>query len=218
MSARDAILGRIRERKKGADRSAEEIDRLAADLIKDPGSYRLDLSDRTPLELFVEKATSERLTATVEHLPAVDFVPASVKTYLQDKGLPLSVTLSKAPAFSGLDWSGIDTHFDIAPSENVAVSFGLWGIAETGTVIFESSPQAPVLHGFLPLHHLIVLPVNRIVSYFEDYWAARAETGAPLPRSINWITGTSGTADIEARNVRGAHGPRFMHMLLIGSP
>jgi len=34
-------------------------------------------------------------------------------------------------------------------------------------------------------------------------------------RSLNIITGTSGTADIEAKNVRGAHGPRFMHIYCI---
>ena len=34
-------------------------------------------------------------------------------------------------------------------------------------------------------------------------------------RSLNIITGTSGTADIEARNVRGAHGPRFMHIYCV---
>ena len=30
------------------------------------------------------------------------------------------------------------------------------------------------------------------------------------------MTGTSGTADIEAKNIRGAHGPRYMRIVLVG--
>ena len=42
---------------------------------------------------------------------------------------------------------------------------------------------------------------------------------APLPgaqpRAHYWITGVSGTTDIEGSYVRGAHGPRFLHVILL---
>ena len=33
---------------------------------------------------------------------------------------------------------------------------------------------------------------------------------------MSLVTGTSGTADIEAVNIRGAHGPRYLHILMVG--
>ena len=89
-------------------------------------------------------------------------------------------------------------------------------IAETGSLVFHSSPETPTLHSFLPLHHIAVVEAARILRYPEDYWAAaRAASNRP-PRNVNWVTGTSGTADIEAKNIRGAHGPRFLHILIVG--
>jgi L-lactate dehydrogenase complex protein LldG len=35
------------------------------------------------------------------------------------------------------------------------------------------------------------------------------------PRNLNLITGASGTTDIEGSYVRGAHGPRFLHVILV---
>jgi len=43
-------------------------------------------------------------------------------------------------------------------------------------------------------------------------YAARA--GVP-PRNLNLITGASGTTDIEGSYVRGAHGPLFLHVILV---
>ncbi|MGF1562598.1 MAG: lactate utilization protein C, partial [Geminicoccaceae bacterium] len=92
----------------------------------------------------------------------------------------------------------------------------LYGIAETGTLVFHSGPHSPVLHSFLPLHHLIAVRADAMLRTMEDYWDIVRDSGMAHPRNINLITGTSGTADIEAKNIRGAHGPRFMHIYLIG--
>ena len=41
--------------------------------------------------------------------------------------------------------------------------------------------------------------------------------GMAQPRNAILITGPSGTTDIEGSYVRGAHGPGFLHVLLVGS-
>ena len=73
----------------------------------------------------------------------------------------------------------------------------------------------PTLLGFLPLHHLVLLEAGRILPHLEDYAAAVAAMGEPPPRTASLITGASGTTDIEGSYVRGAHGPRFVHILLL---
>ncbi|MDH5489958.1 MAG: LUD domain-containing protein, partial [Rhodospirillaceae bacterium] len=41
------------------------------------------------------------------------------------------------------------------------------------------------------------------------------DTGPVMPRTVNWITGPSRTADIEQSLLLGAHGPRRLVILLI---
>jgi len=39
-----------------------------------------------------------------------------------------------------------------------------------------------------------------------------------MPRTVNFITGPSRTGDIEQRIQLGAHGPRRLHIVLVGEP
>jgi L-lactate dehydrogenase complex protein LldG len=44
----------------------------------------------------------------------------------------------------------------------------------------------------------------------------QAGGGATLmPRTVNWITGPSRTADIEQTLLLGAHGPQRLHILIV---
>ena len=72
------------------------------------------------------------------------------------------------------------------------------------------------LLAFLPLHHIVVLRADRILAYLEDYAAVIAGGDGP-PRNAIMITGPSGTTDIEGSYVRGAHGPGFVHVILVGA-
>jgi len=44
----------------------------------------------------------------------------------------------------------------------------------------------------------------------------RARYGAEMPRTLNFITGPSRSADIEQTLLFGAHGPRRLHIVLAG--
>jgi L-lactate dehydrogenase complex protein LldG len=160
--------------------------------------------------------TSPRLAGTQDRIDTIVDLPRAVARYLESRGLPPSVTLQPEPSLCALDWGDIETHPTIAADEAVSVGCARWGIAETGTLVFHSGPRSPGLFSFLPLHHVVALRCEAIVSYMEDYLAAFSQTGERLPRMINFITGTSGTTDIEGSYVRGAHGPRFLHVILIG--
>ena len=52
-----------------------------------------------------------------------------------------------------------------------------------------------------------------ILPHLEDYAEAAAQTSAP--RNAGLVTGASGTTDIEGSYVRGAHGPRFLHVVVV---
>ena len=188
----------------------------AAALSVDAAATQPALKHQDPLPEFITRVQGERLAATVERIPDDAAIPAAIARYLQAEGAPLSLALPPDPAMESLDWTGIKTHRTLDPNEGTAISRAHWGIAETGSLILLSSPEQPTLYAFLPLRHIIVAPAARIVPHMEDFWAAFRASGKGHPRNINFVTGVSGTADIESKLVRGAHGPKALHILLTG--
>ena len=60
----------------------------------------------------------------------------------------------------------------------------------------------------------MLVRASTVLAYLEDYSDAFAATGERQPRNVNIITGASGTTDIEGILVRGAHGPRNLHIVI----
>ncbi len=136
-----------------------------------------------------------------------------MRRYCGVHGLDLDLVLQPDPVLQKLDWSGFEIRAQIGGDEVLAVAKARWAIAETGTFVFHSGPESPTLLSFLPLHHVCIIESARILGHLEDY--AFAEKDAPAPRNVNLITGASGTADIEGALVRGAHGPSFLHAIIV---
>ena len=47
---------------------------------------------------------------------------------------------------------------------------------------------------------------------------ASATATGTMPRTVNMITGPSRSADIEQTLILGAHGPRKLHVIVVGNP
>jgi L-lactate dehydrogenase complex protein LldG len=146
-------------------------------------------------------------------IPDLEALPDAVRRYVTAQGLPPAIALQPAAELLGLNWDGIETRRTMAKDEAVGVGFARWAIAETGSLVFHSGPDTPILFNFLPLHHVVAVRANTILPHLEDYAEAAARTSAP--RNAGLVTGASGTTDIEGSYVRGAHGPRFLHVVII---
>jgi L-lactate dehydrogenase complex protein LldG len=200
MSARDAILSRL----KGPMPDMAEADML---LIA-PERPAVDAS---ALEAeFLARLALPSVNASHDAIDSIADLPAAVARYLAAQGAPRSLCLPPDPRLTACDWQDILLHDVAAPDESAALAIARLGVAETGSLIFETAPSAPMLPNFLALHHIVLLAVGDIVAYLED----APLTGAQ-PRAHYWITGVSGTTDIEGTYVRGAHGPRFLHVILL---
>jgi len=60
---------------------------------------------------------------------------------------------------------------------------------------------------------------DRIVGGYEDAWGhvrGNGETGIALPRTVTLITGPSRSSDIERTVTIGVHGPKRLHIVLVG--
>lgn len=213
MTARREILSRVRTAL-GGERAPPAAIRAEADaLLGDLAAVRPEVGDRSALARFTEKATSERVTATVERVESACVLPARVRAYLDERGLAPALAAALPPALARLDWSPLTLRDRIEANEQVAVTYAEAAVAETGSLVFLSSASVPTLFNFLPLHHLAVVRAEDVLPYLEDVWQRVRHT--QLPRSLNIVTGTSGTADIEGQNIRGAHGPRYLHIYVL---
>ena len=213
MSARAEILAAIRRalRPGQAPRAiAAAAEALALESLESrPGLPSSDL-----VEAFAARLVSDKVVgASVERIARLGDAPAAVRRYCSVHGLAQALALQPDPALEELDWSGFEIRRAIGRDETLAVARARWAIAETGTFVFHSGPQSPTLLSFLPLHHVCVIERARVLGHLEDY--ANAERAAAAPRNVNLITGASGTADIEGALVRGAHGPAFLHAIIV---
>ena len=99
-----------------------------------------------------------------------------------------------------------------------SVSHAFAGVAETGTLILTSGQDNPTTLNFLPDNHVVVVEAKDVVGDYEAIWQRlRERYGAGiLPRTVNMITGPSRSADIEQTLILGAHGPRRLHVIIVG--
>lgn len=212
MTARESILGAVRAALGTAPTDPATIAAEAAALLAAPEAMRPALTPADPVAAFAARVVSAKVGATLACIGTVADLPGAVRRYLAAQALPPVLALQPDPGLWALDWSGITLHDTAASDEAAALGLADAAIAETGSLVFCSGPTTAVLGHFLPLHHLAAVHAHAIVPYLEDF-AAIADVA---PRNLNLITGASGTTDIEGSYVRGAHGPRFLHIILIG--
>ena len=91
-----------------------------------------------------------------------------------------------------------------------------WGIAETGTLVLDSTSEDVRIATMLAETHVAVLPASKIKpdsASLENELNAILKTDASLYYAF--ITGASRTADIERVLAIGVHGPQELHILIM---
>jgi L-lactate dehydrogenase complex protein LldG len=213
MSARAAIFAAIRATRPEVA-TPQTIAAQAAQCTAQMRESLAPLAGDDLVGLFTARASAEKVGATVERVAGLADLPQAVARYLAANGLAAQFALQPDPRLQNLDWGALEPNAPLRPDSAVAVGLALGGVAETGSLVFHSSPTAPTLYGFLPLHHLVAIDAKTLLPRLEDY--ARSQLGKPAPRNVNLITGASGTTDIEGVLARGAHGPRRLHIVFFG--
>jgi L-lactate dehydrogenase complex protein LldG len=197
MSSKDLILGRVR---------AALRDQPAVPAI--PRDYRRSF-DPADLDLFVERLVDYK---AVVHQGAE--IAAIIKTICG------TGTLVVPP---GLDRSWLPPDVEVLvdedlPADRIAAADGVVtaaavGIAETGTIVLDASPdQGRRIISLLPDLHICVIRPDQVVAAVPAA-IARLDPRRPL----TWISGPSATSDIELNRVEGVHGPRNLHVVFAGA-
>lgn len=227
MSQRNAILEKLNKRlDRSNDLKAKEVIQArlqghSKNLIPQRGTCTQDQQ----IALFCKEA--EKVNASIVSVASYDQIPGTVSEYLRQNQLAAQIKIAPDPRLKNLDWSGStslmvnDGRAD--GDDPVSVSHAIGGVAETGTLVLTSGPESPTSLNFLPLDHIVVVRADDIAGDYEALWdrirqmAVDKGTPGKLPRTVNWITGPSRTADIEQTLLLGAHGPQRLHIIMVDS-
>lgn len=215
MSARDAILARIRTRLRADPAQAEDRQAAVAAHIAARTPSPRPRPSPAAIDAFIERLL--KLASTCERVASDAAVPAAVARYVEAHTLPPRAVCW--PGLNAINWAS--AALDVEPrtargEDRTGITGAYCAIAETGTLVVLSGPDTPGSVSLVPETHIAILQASRIVQGMEDMWALlRAEHGM-LPRAVNFISGPSRTADIEQTVTLGVHGPARVHVILIG--
>jgi L-lactate dehydrogenase complex protein LldG len=220
-SARDDILATVRRSLhvtgNEAPRRASVESRLA-DAPKGviPARGQLDREGR--IALFAKMA--EAVQATVAIVDHADYVPTEAARYLREANLPATLRRGDDAWLAAMPWDRTTIDMTTGPSQGRdlnAISHAFGAVAESGTLTMISGADNPTTLNFLPDNHIIVVDGDDIEGDYEAVFARVRKTfgkGA-MPRTLNFITGPSRSADIGQTMLLGAHGPRSLHVIVV---
>ena len=200
MEARDAILQSVRRAIAAAPKEPTEV----------PRGYRERTVSGDLVELFAERVEDYR--AVVTRAAATD-VEEAIRAALA--GAERVVV----PDGLGYDVPGtVAGAVDMAAAEldhlDAVVTGASIGIAITGTIVLEHGPgQGRRALSLVPDLHVCIVREEQVVAGVPDA-VARLDPERPQ----TWISGPSATSDIELNRVEGVHGPRNLHVILVGRP
>lgn len=190
--AREEILARVRAATQGAVAPERPV---------------LQPSGPVSVELFVERVADYR--AVVERCTPAELAER-VATAVEGQRVVVPPGLSfEVPGavvdegFSSAELDALDT----------VVTEARVGIAETGTIILDhGAGQGRRAITLVPDRHVCVVRADQVVADVPDAVALLDPS-----RPHTWISGPSATSDIELNRVEGVHGPRQLHVLVVGA-
>lgn len=213
-SAREEILGRIREALQDVPTGEQSADVAVARAYRRQGSTPRE----EMIERFIERVSDYKVT--VRRVSEQDLTEA-IATTCAARGVHRLVVPADLPQ----SWSpaGIELLRDEPPLSNAQLdqSDGVLtgcalGIAQTGTIVLDGgSDQGRRALSLLPDYQLCVIFETQIVDLVPEAIARLADAVRLRAQPITLISGPSATSDIELNRVEGVHGPRTLDVLVV---
>lgn len=151
----------------------------------------------------VVECTPQTISTTI----AAQLAASGKHSFVAPAGLPSEWLVP------GFHWT-IDhklTYAEIEQAEGV-VTAAFCAVADSGTIVLHhSAAEGRRVLTLLPDWHLCILRAVQVVETLPEYFDR-----CPQPPALaTYISGPSATADIEMTRIKGVHGPRFLHVILV---
>ncbi|MDC9719397.1 MAG: lactate utilization protein C [Gammaproteobacteria bacterium] len=217
-SARQAILGRIRSGLKRGPLNEQQQTHLLQQLSSRKRTIqpaRAKVTGSAALGDF--KTMALEVGTEIIDLTSVEQLPQAMSKLMGDSNLAQQpLVLANESELVALNWNAANITTEIRVStkgDAISLTNSLCGVAETGTLVLRSSPHSPTTLNLFPDIHCAVLYKDNIVPGYEDAWDWVRNDG--IPRTVNFITGPSRSADLEQTLRMGAHGPKRLIIFLV---
>ena len=218
MSARDRILGKLRQTRKPFTDVQPIRERRHMIPLR-------DLSAQAQVQLFTAEAEAVGCfvyqldqNAAFEQIMELIGDDRSVLSW-QESAIPLD-GLHDMLGSLGVTVAG---HRGRVDTDARDVRVGITGVnaalAATGSLILESGAGRYRNTSLLPDVHIALLRAEQILPALESWQQMQKDAGYPAfteASNTTVITGPSKTADIAHQLVKGAHGPREVHVMILG--
>ncbi|MGI9643200.1 MAG: LutC/YkgG family protein [Acidimicrobiia bacterium] len=206
-SSRSVVLGRIRAAL-GEEARTPPI----------PREYRRSgiNSQAGIVDLFTDRVTDYGATVTLTDRSSIPTAIARALSTAQKVVIPDGLDHAWLPTSPANETDEGFTHAELDTFDAVVTAAAV-GIAETGTIVLDGSPdQGRRAITLIPDHHICIIEASAIVETVPE---ALTLLGPDRPQT--WISGPSATSDIELSRVEGVHGPRKLGIVIVdgtGSP
>jgi len=209
-SARQTVLNRVRSATGSLDPNVVAVSYAAL-----PRDYvrRGAMPREACLERMIERLReydAEVVETTPPQLAAEiarQLEASNKRIFVAPAGLPVGWLVP------GYDWR-MDNDLSISEIEGAegVVTAAFCAVADSGTIVLHHSPtEGRRVLSLLPDWHLCILRASQVVETLPEYFDR-----CPHPPTLaTYISGPSATADIEMTRIKGVHGPRFLHVILV---
>ena len=239
MSGRDEILARIRSALRRPP-SAKTAPRAPGELFQKLEGVSIPLPPDERVATF--EAEFAKVSGSPHRAPSVAALEQILRTIFEESQAT-AVVLTRNPLLNqlglsarlhalgrsmvqwpasdpgALEASGQKSYRDQCFSAGVGISGVDFVLADTGTLVLSSQTEGSQLASLAPPIHVALYRQEQVMSSLDDVLERHPLAGnrdAPaVGRSTVFITGPSRTADIEQILIRGVHGPKNVHAILV---
>ncbi|UTW47368.1 lactate utilization protein C [Bacterioplanoides sp. SCSIO 12839] len=214
MSSRDRILQRLKNAQAATPVSPSPLAFAATETRLKPAEYKSE---------FVQNLVDNH--AEVIEISSQDLA-STVQTLLADKQLERcligqnveAAELNKALPQLEVYEQALDKEV-LFQQVNAGICWAQYGLAETGSLMLETSVQQPRTLSLVPPVNIVVVRESDLLADFNqlvgsEYWQQKM-AGETKPTNLLLVSGPSKTADIQQTLAFGAHGPKELVVILI---
>jgi len=109
---------------------------------------------------------------------------------------------------------------EVIRQAEIGITGADYALAETGSVVILPRRGLSRLVSLVPPVHVALVRPEDVLESLDDLFLLRRleyhQRGGEMGSYLNFITGPSRTADIEMTIVEGVHGPKEVHMVILG--
>ncbi|HKF50436.1 MAG TPA: LUD domain-containing protein [Terracidiphilus sp.] len=210
VASRDRILAGIR-----AALPVRSVERASADYQQIQRSYiRTVVRNSSECTALLVERLREYGAEVAEATPSdiVSVLSAQLRasggsTFAAPPDLPLEW---RVPGFEWLIDDGLS--YEQLDKVDGVVTTASCAVADSGTIVLHhGSAEGRRALTLLPDWHLCVVRASQLVETLPEYFSRFPHA----PQLATYISGPSATADIEMTRIKGVHGPRFLHVIIL---